>query len=702
MNCDQARPEHGHGESNDDSPRPCHPNMLIELVYGELDAAAETLLRQHLDACPACRAELEQLTRARAALVRWRGAEPSSTGVSPVSITAVSPVGVAGVSPASAQGPDGSATHGQDARRGGRDARATLGRRLRPRWLLPGLAAAAAVLLAAMLWLMHEKTTPTALAQGIEIKRTGLSVTILSEPPRELSPYPYGGQQQASQGGSSAQQKRVRRADQYEGQSPPDWQAAPNPSGWSMGQWMGLALVRDQRVVRNLPPGRSEVRLTDVPAGIRPDSVRLRSLDDPGGLAILEQNYQYDLASPQALLRKYVDRPLDVAFKDGGRDAGELLAFDGASLVLRPPGQGPRTLARSQVAAVRMPELPEGILSKPTLVWLLENKAARQQQFEVAYMTGGMTWRADYVLKLQGSTGVSPVGATTTGETPVIPAGLPQIIDGASLIGYATVTNRSGAAFPEAQLKLMAGDVKVVQEERENQVDVSGPGGQHGGKLGDLYAFQEKSFFEYHLYTLGRLTTLVSNETKQIELVSGSGLRLTRNYVYDPRQNATALRVVSEMKNSKANGLGKPLPKGVIRLYAPGPDGISTYVAQTQIDHTPRDEKLRLPWGHAFDVGCSARQVNTQHSGDEHMEMWQYEIRNHKDYDIPVTIIVRLPATTYKASAQPNARWYVREVGLVEIDLAVPAGQTRSVDFTYQYNNATGGNLKSPHGPRPE
>jgi len=207
--------------------------------------------------------------------------------------------------------------------------------------------------------------------------------------------------------------------------------------------------------------------------------------------------------------------------------------------------------------------------------------------------------------------------------------------------------------------------------------------------------FKEKSFFEYHLYTLGRATTIADAETKQIELLSGSGIKLNRGYVYDPRANKTAARVVSEFKNSEENGLGKPLPKGVVRLYAPDGEGVDSYVAKVEIDHTPVNEEVRLMWGHAFDIACSSKRTKFHRSGYDRHQTWEYQVRNHKEYDVSVTIIVYVPRSTYKADC--NRPWHVRQVGTVEIDVPVKANTAETATFSYSYNNTSGGGLTSPH-----
>ncbi len=456
------------------------------------------------------------------------------------------------------------------------------------------------------------------------------------------------------------------------------------PMPWRRG-WRGLALVRDQRVIRNLNRGATEVRFTGVPAGIKPDTVRLRSLDRPGGLAILEQNYQYDLASAEAVLKRHIDQTLSVTFKKGGMLTGTLLSFDGVTLVIQPPGEGPRNVAREQVKDIRFARLPKGLLTTPTLMWLLHSAAAaRAQQFEVAYMTEGLSWRADYVLKLR----------LAEGKPADDEKDLPQIYDTADLVGYATVANHSGITYKDAQLKLMAGDVNLIREEQQ-EILLRRNASDNRAHSGSAPQFKEKSFFEYHLYTLGRPTTIASAETKQIELVSGSGIRLRRGYLYDRSLNARLVRVVSEFKNSEENNLGKPLPKGVVRLYAPDPTGVETYVAQTTIDHTPTDEKVRLPWGFAFDIACTARRTDYRRRGRwDHDEKWEYSLRNHKDHDVTITVHVRVPATTYKFDC-PRP-WKVLKVGLVEIDVPVKANTAGKLAFSYSWNPRSGGGLETP------
>ncbi len=617
---------------------------LIDLVYEELPGDEARAVGEHILQCPRCREEFEKLQLARSALVMYRAGEPK--GSKPV----VRPyrrflIGVAGV--------------------------------------------AAAILIAVGVWMFQEGTTDTAIAGPVEIKRLNVSLTILSEPENWPGYYP-----RFQQGPGQMEFQMDAQANNFS-----DVQTFRRVMG---GGWRGLALVRDQRIVRNIKRGVTSVRFTDVPAGILPDTVRLRSLDDPDGLTILEQNYQYDLASASAVMKRYIDKTVTITFKNGETlpagqvgVSGTLLSFDRNTLVIQPEGEGPRNISRKMVKAITFEKLPAGLLSKPTLMWQLKNAAAANQQFEVAYLTGGLTWRADYILKLRPAVHVKK-RAGHLSDQPL--KDKVSIIDTADIVGYATVTNNSGVTYENAQLKLLAGDVNLIKPEVNKWSFFDGSqlsGGESGGPQ-----FKEKSFFEYHLYTLGRPTTIRSAETKQIELISGSGIRMKRGYVYDPTVNATAVRVVSEFKNSKDNGLGKPLPKGVIRLYAPDPTGVSTYVAKTSIDHTPKDEKIRLPWGFAFDIVCSVKQTDYKRRGYDRYHKWQYDLRNHKDYDVTITIIMRRPKTTHWAKCTKDGKdypWHIREVGVWEVEVPVKANSAEKIIFEYRQNPQTGGGLKSPY-----
>jgi hypothetical protein len=646
---------------------------LMDLLYDELPPRRQAALEAHMARCEACRTEWAKLRAAHGAVAAAMAGAPAGASDWTRLQEEVNRADTARLCLVSGAG--------------GHSRRVRL-----ITWFGGvGAAAAAAAILLMLLLPGGERNVVVAEDGPPVIKKVNVSLTILSQPEGWSAP-------------------RMQRAEVQQGLAPMTQMDITNGTSIAYGgrywggqpMWMGMALVRDQRLGERLPKGRSQVRFTDVPTLIHADSVRLRNLENVGGLSILEQNYQYDLASAAAVTQKHIDKGVSALFKDGNTVSGTLLSADGRTLVVRLASGEVRNVARQELRAVTFEKLPAGLLTRPTLVWEVENTAAATRQpFEVAYLTGGLTWRADYVLRLQPrETDQSRrQGERREGdgkeERSSAPSASSAIEDSCDLVGYATVSNFSGVTFEDAQLKLMAGDVNVVKPEMEDMY----PGANRrrdrkGGQADDDPQMQEKSFFEYHLYTLQRPTTIANAEVKQIEMVSGAGVRLRREYVYDPGQNATAARVVSVLDNRKENGLGKPLPKGVVRLYAPDPEGVQTYASQTRIDHTPKDEKLRLPWGYAFDIACSRKETRQRRSASAAEMGVLHQVRNHKGCAVPVTVIVRVPVTTYEfVCSQP---WHVREVGLVEVDVTVGADETRDVEVTYKWDDKHGGGLKSP------
>ncbi|MCL2700616.1 MAG: zf-HC2 domain-containing protein [Phycisphaerae bacterium] len=648
---------------------------LLDLVYGELDISREKALREHLTSCKACRAEYEKLARARTALAAYRadepqrdaGVSPRSTGVPLVSRMGVSPMqhGLGSDASESARAATASRDEFQPTAATGETPVGRMGgtpmlRRVRTvRLWRVGMAAAAVVVAAVVLmWVLVAGPGSTDSPIGLpiahaapmdEIVREDVSLTILSNPAESMLIQPG-----------------VRRGVARE--------------------WGGLSLVRDQRMSRSLRAGETTVMLSDIPTGIVPGSVAIRPMNETAGFSVLEQNYQFDLASASALLAKCVGQPISLTLKDESAVEGELLSWSPGEVLLTVDGQ-PRNVPFQAVKALRTARMPEGLLVKPTLVWKLTSDEAKQNlPLEVAYLTSGLSWRADYVLTL------APGMLAQLGK-----AGLPEILDAADLVGYATVTNRSGTTFHDAQLKLMAGDVNLVPDaaRKSNELTVGGTRLRRVEEKREQ-GFEEQSFFEYHLYTLRQRTTLRDQETKQIQMITGSGMKMKRAYVYDPRMQIRAPRVVSELKNSKANNLGSPLPKGVIRLYAPDAEGVNTYVAQTTIDHTPANEKLRLPWGHAFDIVCDWRETRRTTDGPDRMFAWRYTLHNAKDYDVTVTCVVPVPFSTYEFRVEGPYTWRQRQVGWLEFDVPLQAGEKIEVECFCRYNNEQGGGLVVP------
>ena len=398
----------------------------------------------------------------------------------------------------------------------------------------------------------------------------------------------------------------------------------------------GYALVRDERELK-IRQGRSQLSFTEVAALIDPTTVTFTSLTDPATRA-LEQNFQFDLVSTQKLLLKFIDKPITVDKVVGNSVtpvSGTLLsATDG--IVLR--GTDGSIYSLPSYAGVKFPDLPGGFNTKPTLVWDLQSPAGGTHKTRVTYQTGGITWWADYNL-------VFDEGADANSG----------VLD---MSAWVSIINMSGATFDNARLKLVAGDVNRVQP--ENAYDVRREVLMKAAAApADAAGFTQKDFFEFHLYTLGRPTTLPNNSTKQIELFDQAKKIpakkvLTYNgapqfYPYgSPNINRDTgsemnkkVDVFLEFKNDKQFGLGVPLPAGRLRVSKlDSADGSLEFIGEDQIDHTPKDENVRVKLGSAFDIVGERRQVNF--SVDTNAKWMEEEIevklRNHKSQPVEVMV----------------------------------------------------------------
>jgi hypothetical protein len=373
-----------------------------------------------------------------------------------------------------------------------------------------------------------------------------------------------------------------------------------------------LALVSDSRTIQ-VQAGQSTVELADVPAQIDPTSVHLKALGSP--LEVLEQNFQYDLASPDRILQRYLDQPVDAALKGGEMKSGALLSFDGGSLVLRRPDGGVSLVTRPEVADLRLPTLPEGLRTRPTLVWLLQAEKGGATPVELSYLTGGLSWHAEYV------------AVTDEKDTQM------------DLSAWVSLENSSGAAYPEARLQLIAGDVQRVAPPSPPMRGNMAMADVMMLKAGSSRGFEEETFFEYHLYTLDRATTIADRETKQVSLFPTAATPVKKVYEFNGQVDAKKVRIILEAENKKELGLGMPLPAGKVRVYKKDSRGDLQFVGEDQIDHTPKNEKLRLGVGKAFDIVAERIDLSQDRITDRVTDRKvQVKLRNRKTEAIEVVV----------------------------------------------------------------
>ncbi|MHB1455500.1 MAG: DUF4139 domain-containing protein [Armatimonadota bacterium] len=448
-----------------------------------------------------------------------------------------------------------------------------------------------------------------------------------------------------------------------------------------------FALVKEDRDM-TLDKGINLISVQDVAATIRPSTVAFKSKSDPNTVVVREQNYQYDLISNRTILNKSIGKKVilrrlladkteeveGVVLSAGSQQEGYEGYYQGDVVIQTRDG-----IILDPSGEIQVYELPKGLVSRPTLMWKLESVKAGPQKTEISYLANQMTWIADYVATVDSND---------------------KFVD---LTGWVTLTNKSGTTFENASLNLMAGDVNVVQPDQAKLMGgMPGmPGGMDELSL-DVPQFTEKSFFEYHLYTLAGTTTVMDKESKQISLMTADKIPAKKVYIYDGRKtwwgqyrNRKGYRpgdsysvsankkvnVFVEIKNSKENNLGMPLPKGTMRVYKQEGNANQQFIGEDTIDHTPKDEKVRLYLGDAFDiVGTHTRTGFTKISPTVTEESFQISLKNHKDAPVSIVIIEhqfgdwKITKSSHKSMK--------KDASTIEIPVDVPKNGEVKVTYT--------------------
>jgi hypothetical protein len=413
-----------------------------------------------------------------------------------------------------------------------------------------------------------------------------------------------------------------------------------------------LGVVRDVRKF-NIKDGTSEVRMVDVPSKIDPTTVKITDLDHPKDLDVLEQNYEYDLVSEQKLLEKYVDNAVELTSTTGRKITGTLLSTDGGKVMVQ-TDSGILMLPNLANYSLNAPKLPGGLITKPTLVWELKStRTLSNEPLEVLYQTSGMKWHAEYI------------------------AALADDEKSLDLTGWVSIENNSGASFPNAKLKLVAGSPHMVTPISKTRTDVSNA----GLSMNSRPQFEEHAMFEYHVYDLGRQTNLNNDEVKQISLLTANGVGDEKHYTYEGGKDVA---VTISFQNSEANHLGIPLPMGIIRVMKRDNDGTLEFIGEDRIEHTPRDEKLTLHVGNAFDL-VGERQVTSSRTLGEHEseETIEITLKNHKDQDVTIDAVENL-GTDWEITDH-SMDYEKRNANSIVFHVPVKANGEQKVTYTVQH-----------------
>jgi hypothetical protein len=453
-----------------------------------------------------------------------------------------------------------------------------------------------------------------------------------------------------------------------------------------------LSLIREERMF-NLVRGTSSVVVPDIPSTIDATSVHFVSLTDASAVKVLEQNYQFDLVSQAKLMEKYLGKQIefvryDEAAKKEYSIFGKLLASG------YPTMHGNVAYSGGMIAEINgkielnptgrvvLPSLPEGLILKPQLAWLVSNAKEGTHKAELSYLAGNLSWNCNYVAVLDKSDAKL------------------------DLTGWVTLTNNSGTTFKNAGLKLVAGDVNIVRDQFRRESALL--------KSMDAVAeavpqFKQTDLFEYKLYSLQRKTDLANNETKQIELVSGKNVNAKKVFIYDGmadqwrywinnysyrsqgslgQQSNQKVGVFVTFRNDEKSGLGIALPKGKVRVYKKDDDGKEQFIGEDEIDHTPKDEELKLYLGNAFDIVGERAQKDFKVISSGHVveETFEIKVRNHKKEQVEVMVYEHPWRWNQWEIVKSNAEWEKVDQSTIKFPVRIAKDGEKVVSYTIRYS----------------
>ncbi len=421
-----------------------------------------------------------------------------------------------------------------------------------------------------------------------------------------------------------------------------------------------LALVKDRRTIK-LDQGFNTLAFRDVSAKMRPETAMLRNISKANGLQVIEQNFDFDLLTPQKLLEKYVGKSIRIATMNPATgnekiETAKVLSTNNGTVL-----QVGDRIEINPRGRLIFDGVPENLRDKPTLVTQLNNTSPSPQDVELSYLTGGLSWKADYVAELNADD---------------------NRID---LLGWVTLNNHSGTTYQNAQMQLVAGDVNRVKREYRktmsrnvasmSEMDMAPP-------------MAEEALFEYHLYTLGRPTTIADNQTKQVSLMGASNVPVDKEFLlqgndyyyrssYGDIGQKMKVGVFVKLENRESAGMGMPLPKGIVRVYKKDKTGNAQFIGEDRIDHTPKNETIKLKLGDAFDITADKKQTDFRKhnaSGKSHYAFESsYEIKLKNAKSEPVTVVVREPIPgdwKMKEESQPHEKV---ASGTAEWKIEIPA-----------------------------
>jgi len=414
-----------------------------------------------------------------------------------------------------------------------------------------------------------------------------------------------------------------------------------------------LGVISESRSL-DFKAGIGIISIKDIPSEIDASSVRFDIIDKSKKINILEQNFGYDLVSPEKMYARYIDENIELINENGNVYSGTLISYEYRSVTLVDKSGKIRVVQLDKIVEVNFPALPDGLITRPTLFWRYNSDYNGKVDGKFSYQTSGMSWNAEYIGKLNRD------------ETEL------------SISGWASINNSSGKSYESASLKLVAGDIHRA----------GFPVDLRGGKVAEVLSyedrFEEKEFFEYHLYSLPRKVTLANNEQKQISLFDPALTEITKKYIYIPDSNPESVEVLLKFNNSEAKGLGMPLPAGRVRIFKSDDDESLILLGEDNIKHTPRNEDVELNVGNAFDLKGKLTELNSQMISSKIEEKeFSVELTNRKKESVLIDVEKQLVGNWEITSA--DFEFEKIDAYRIRFTANVSADSKKNVKFTVRY-----------------
>ncbi|MCF6238212.1 MAG: DUF4139 domain-containing protein [Candidatus Marinimicrobia bacterium] len=416
----------------------------------------------------------------------------------------------------------------------------------------------------------------------------------------------------------------------------------------------GQALVKEQ-FSRQLPAGSSEIEIERVAEMLNPSSVKLSSKQ---GLQVLEQNYRYDLVNQNKLLKKYLGAEVTVVLQNDKKTSGKLLSFDNTTLVLK-SRTGTDILQRNYVGSIKCPTPKERLYVRPTLSWSINTEKAGRYDLDLSYLTGGVSWRAEYVAVINED------------DTEM------------DLSSWINLNNNSGKDYQEAKLKLVAGDLNRVRPQGErNFAEVA-----LLQKSSRASVVEERGFFEYHLYEIGFPVTVNNREEKQIQWLNPTIIKTQKRFVFEGgNREFSNLPIKITFTNDSKTGTGSALPGGIVRLFKKDTDGALELVGEDNLKHTSKDDLVTFEVGKAFDVKGKREVLDRRSKQNRYREEdLKITLANRKDEAVEVDVIQRVGYGNWSIK-NSSASFKKLDATRVKFTLSVPANTESVLTYTTRYD----------------